>query len=98
RSYGDWSSDVCSSDLRDVARPVEHVVLAPITRRPLLDPRIQEERRRHEPGHDQGRNDDVEREREPEQGELEEAGSQTDGTVQPRSEERRVGKECREGE
>src|SRR5437867_10696177 len=64
RSYGDWSSDVCSSDL--VAEKVRHLALLAVLVKEAIGghPRIGE------------------RDREP-------------GVEEIRSEERRVGKECR---
>src|SRR5207248_7936827 len=37
RSYGDWSSDVCSSDLRYMRRVVEGFTPVPIKTSPLFD-------------------------------------------------------------
>src|SRR5204863_5747424 len=86
RSLRDWSSDVCSSDLRDVQH--ERVVLE---QRGIVDVRRRS----------RGRENDQVRGRE----KLNDVGNDRDGSVPlevarlpellARSEERRVGKECR---
>ncbi len=64
-----------------VARAVEHVLLAAVAGGPALDPRVQGQHAEEKPWQDDGRDEDVERQREAADHELEHAGHDAQSAV-----------------
>src|SRR5438876_1296536 len=82
RWTGDWSSDVCSSDLERVPQPHHAVARHRILEEGVVEERVAEDGGEREPGDERQHGAVAERARE-------------SGPAEPRSEERRVGKEWR---